>query len=180
MVLRAAVVTEHDAAAGNAAGVPLMKKALALALCLPLMTAQAAEPEWIGAAELRQLITDSTVTGRYDNGEPYSEYHAADGRALGHNNREPNSEACWDIRSNTVCYYYATGRAKGEFCWRFQRLGEEGIRASLIDKGRREIIGIRQAGNPYGHTDNGKPWTCDPVTSERITPRDPATRYARR
>jgi hypothetical protein len=157
-----------------------MRNALLLALCLPLAAAHAAEPEWIGAAELRQLVTGSTITGRYDNGEPYSEYHAPDGRALGHNNRSPNEEACWDIRDNTVCYYYAKGRAKGEFCWRFQRLGEAGIRASLIDKGRREIIGIQQSGNPYDHTDNGKPWTCDPVTSERITPHEPATRHARR
>ncbi len=138
------------------------------------------EQNWVAASELRGLITGNTITGRYDNGEPYSEYHAADGRALGHNNREPNDNACWDIRSNEVCYYYAKGRAKGEFCWRFQRLGDSGIRASLVDKGRREIIAIHQAGNPHGHTDNGKPWTCDPVTSRKITPREPDARHARR
>ncbi len=142
--------------------------------------ALAGEPDWMTASALRGLITGNTITGRYDNGEPYSEYHAADGRALGHNNREPNDNACWDIRGNEVCYYYAKGRAKGEFCWRFQRLGDSGIRASLVDKGRREIIGIHQNGNPHDHSDNGKPWTCDPVTSEKSTPRETTARLARR
>jgi hypothetical protein len=156
------------------------RKLSLLLLGLMANPALAAEPEWLPAAELRTLITGNTITGRYDNGEPYSEYHAADGRALGHNNREPNDNACWDIRDNTVCYYYAKGRARGEFCWRFQRLGDQGIRASLIDKGRREIIGIHQRGNPHAHSDNGKPWTCDPVTSERDSPLEPATRLAHR
>jgi len=137
----------------------------ALFLGLLCAQAQAAEPEWLPAGELRQLITDATITGRYDNGEPYSEFHAPDGRVLGHNNRVPNDEACWDIKGDAVCYYYAKGRALGEFCWRIQTLGGEGLRARLVDR-TREIVGLRQGGNPHGHTDNGKPWTCDPVTSE--------------
>jgi hypothetical protein len=153
---------------------------LGLALCLPWAGAFAAEPDWLPADELRTVITGNTITGRYDNGEPYSEYHAPDGRALGHNNREPNDNACWDIRGNAVCYYYAKGRARGEFCWRFQRLGDSGIRASLIDKGHREIIGIHQRGNPHDHSDNGRPWTCDPVTSQWEHPLEYATRLSRR
>jgi len=151
---------------------------LMAALCLLVaMPAAAVEPEWLPASALRALIVDATVTGRYDNGEPYSEYHAPDGRVLGHNNRAPNEEACWDIKGDAVCYYYAKGRALGEFCWRFQRLGDAGIRARLVDR-TREIVGVRQGGNPHAHTDNGKPWTCDPVTSERRTL--DRHRYARR
>jgi hypothetical protein len=140
------------------------RAALAFALTVAAVPGLAAEPEWIPAGELRRVILDATITGRYDNGEPYSEYHAPDGRVLGHNNRVPNDEACWDIKGDRVCYYYSKGRALGEFCWRFQRLGAEGIRARLVDRAR-EIVGVRQAGNPHEHSDNGKPWTCDQLTS---------------
>ncbi len=101
----------------------------ALLLGAMLLPLGAAESDWVSAADLRRLIVDTTITGRYDNGEPYSEYHAPDGRVLGHNNRVPNEEACWDVKGDSVCYYYAKGRALGEFCWRFQRLGGAGIRA---------------------------------------------------
>ncbi len=149
----------------------------ALLLGAMLLPLGAAESDWVSAADLRRLIVDTTITGRYDNGEPYSEYHAPDGRVLGHNNRVPNEEACWDVKGDSVCYYYAKGRALGEFCWRFQRLGGAGIRARLNDR-TREIVGVRQNGNPHGHSDNGVPWTCDPVTSEnRALER---TRQARR
>lgn len=151
----------------------------ALGLGSLLLPAAAAEPEWLPAGELRVAVQDATITGRYDNGEPYSEYHAPDGRVFGHNNRVPNEEACWDVKGDTVCYYYAKGRALGEFCWRVQRLSDRGIRAKLAERSGREIIGIRQAGNPHGHSDNGRPWTCDPVTSEKKTI-DPLARYARR
>jgi hypothetical protein len=157
-------------------GHPLRLSAVILAAAF--IPASAAEPEWIPAGELRQVVLDATITGRYDNGEPYSEYHATDGRVFGHNNRVPNEEACWDIRGDQVCYYYAKGRARGEFCWRFQRLAGAGIRARLVERPR-EIIGVRQSGNPHGHSDNGKPWTCDPVTSENET-LDGFSRYARR
>ncbi|MCA3563062.1 MAG: hypothetical protein IOC90_11560 [Methylocystis sp.] len=155
---------------------------LALAAALSLLPghASAADDIWVTGQDLRSLITGNTITGRYDNGQPYSEYHAVDGRVLGHNNREPNQEACWDLRGDRVCYYYAKGRARGEFCWQVQRIGANGIRARLLERGSREIIGLHSAGNPHGHTDNGQPWTCDPVTSERKTPRDHALRYAHR
>jgi hypothetical protein len=139
-----------------------------------------ANDAWIPASDLRAIVTDTTITGHYNNGDPYSEYHAPDGRVFGHNNHVPNEEACWDIKGDQVCYYYAKGRARGEFCWRFQRLGERGIRAQLVDRPARETIGIIRKGNPNDHSDNGKPWTCDPVTSERKTPHAPASRYARR
>jgi hypothetical protein len=153
---------------------------LAVAMAAAHPAAAAEEAGWVSAGELREIILNATITGRYDNGEPYSEYHAPDGRVLGHNNKVPNEEACWDIKADTVCYYYAKGRARGEFCWRFQRIGSQGIRAKLIDGSTREIVGVRQRGNPHDHTDNDKPWTCDPVTSERKAPLDPATRQASR
>jgi hypothetical protein len=60
----------------------------------------------IPSALIRALVEDVTITGRYNNGDSYSEYHAPDGRVLGHNRRRENSGSCWDIRDDTVCYYY--------------------------------------------------------------------------
>ena len=146
-----------------------------------LLPAQAGETNVLSGPILRELMTDNTVTGRYDNGESYSEYHAPDGRVFGHNNREPNENACWDLRQDMVCYYYAKGRAKGEFCWAIEALPAQGIRARLLkDNSQRTIIGIVQAGNPHGHSDNGKPWSCDPLSSENSKPHDSRTRHAAR
>ncbi len=160
----------------------LARRMLALAVALGLQPSAllAADDTWVTGQALRDLINGNTITGRYDEGQPYSEYHAPDGRVLGHNNREPNQEACWDLRADMVCYFYAKGRARGEYCWQVQRIGAIGIRARLMGRDGREIIGLHSAGNPHGHSDNGLPWTCDAVTSQRNAPDDTALRYARR
>jgi hypothetical protein len=121
--------------------------------------------------ELREVLSGNTVTGRHDNGMPYSEFHAPDGRVLGHNNREAVDKGCWDIRGDEVCYYYAGGNVQGEFCWTFRRVSANGFRLELPRTGTL-AIGLLQPGNPHGHSDNGKPWVCTPLVSERpYTPR---------
>ena len=119
--------------------------------------------------ELRQLVSGHSVTGRHDNGMPYSEWHAPTGQVYGHNNREPNEHACWDIRDDAVCYYYAGGAARGTFCWTFRKVSETGYRLRSQENGIL-ATGIWQAGNPHGFTDNGKPWSCEPLSSENKTP----------
>ncbi len=42
----------------------------ALLLGAMLLPLGAAESDWVSAADLRRLIVDTTITGRYDNGEP--------------------------------------------------------------------------------------------------------------
>jgi hypothetical protein len=133
----------------------------------------------VPAAELRALVEGATITGQYDTGEAYSEYHAPDGRVLGHNRRSANQDSCWDIRNDTVCYYYARGQTPGTFCWRLDRIGATGIKALLVEPDfKTTIIGILQAGNPHDHSDNGNPWKCEPLMSEKITPRSPASHDA--
>lgn len=125
----------------------------------------------ISGAELREVLSGNTVTGRHDSGMPYSEFHAPDGRVFGHNNREAVDKGCWDIRGNEVCYYYAGGNVQGEFCWTFRRISTNGFRLELPRTGTL-AIGLLQPGNPHGHSDNGKPWVCTPLISERpFTPR---------
>jgi hypothetical protein len=119
---------------------------------------------------MRELISGNTVTGRHDSGMPYSEWHAPDGRVLGHNNHEIVERGCWDIRRDAVCYYYAGGSATGTFCWSFRRIGDAGFRLRSLESGM-GASGLLQAGNPYEHSDNGKPWTCEPLSSQHMTPR---------
>ena len=128
--------------------------------------------------ELRRMISDNTVTGRHDTGMPYSEWHAPTGQVYGHNNREPNENACWDIKDNAVCYYYAGGASRGTYCWTFQRVADTGYRLRSIENGV-EASGIWQAGNLYDFSDNGKSWSCEPLSSQNMTPR-PGSRQASR
>ena len=133
------------------------------------------ESKTVPGAELRQIISDNTVTGRHDTGMPYSEWHAPDGRVLGHNNRVANENACWDVKDNAVCYYYNGGVSKGVFCWTFTRVSDVGFRLRSVESGI-NATGLWQDGNPYNHSDNGKPWSCEPLSSQKMTPR-PSTKH---
>jgi hypothetical protein len=122
---------------------------------------------------LRVMISGNTITGRHDDGMPYSEWHAPDGRVFGHNNRKPNDQACWDVRDDSVCYYYADGGRPRTSCWSFQKIADTGYRLILLRNGF-GATGIWQSGNPHSHSDNGKSWTCEPLSSQNITPHRPA------
>jgi hypothetical protein len=139
----------------------------------------------LSGEELRRIISDNTVTGRHDTGMPYSEWHAPTGQVYGHNNREPNEKACWDIKDNAVCYYYTGGASRGTYCWTFQRVFETGYRLRSIENGV-EASGIWQAGNLYDFSDNGKSWSCERLSWQNMTPAPkkpgtgPTTRQASR
>jgi hypothetical protein len=156
----------------------MRKPSALLCLCLVLSSSAIASDDRavMGGEELRAMISDNTVTGRHDTGMPYSEWHAPDGRVLGHNNHDANEEACWDIRGDAVCYYYAGGVARGTFCWTFRRIGERGFRLQSVESGL-GAAGLLQPGNPYNFSDNGKPWKCEPLSSQNMTPR--GTRHAK-
>jgi hypothetical protein len=142
-----------------------------LMTCLSPLPAGATDDRGnLSGVELRAMISGATVTGRHDTGMPYSEWHAPSGQVYGHNNHDPNDEACWDIRGDAVCYYYAGGANRGTFCWTFRRVSENGYRLRSVENGV-QASGIRQAGNPYNFTDNGKPWSCEPLSSQNHTPR---------
>jgi hypothetical protein len=146
---------------------------LAALFLLSQVSAQATEdnPSLKGDA-LRIMVSGHTITGRHDDGMSYSEWHAPDGRVFGHNNRKPNDQACWDIRDNSVCYYYADGGRPRTSCWSYRKISDTGYRLILVRNGF-GATGIWQAGNPHNHSDNSKTWTCEPLSSQNITPRMP-------
>lgn len=128
----------------------------------------------IDGQTLRKEIAGNTVTGVHDNGMRFSEFHSPDGRVFGHNNGEAVDKGCWDIKGDAVCYYYSGGSIQGTFCWDFVRAGA-GYALHLPRTGTRAVA-ILQPGNPHNFSDNGKPWTCEPLMS-RATP-DARRRFA--
>jgi hypothetical protein len=125
--------------------------------------------------EIRALFQDKTYTGINQAGDIFSEWQLPDGRVFGHNRREPVENGCWDVKDDQMCYYYARGSTPGQFCWRIQKTGPDSVMQVMT----RPAPGFRAygrlvQGNPYEHSDNGKPWTCEPLSSQRQSPR----RYA--
>jgi hypothetical protein len=160
----------------------MMRRATIAGLLAALLGAGSAgaESEVLTAEEVRLLLSGNTLTGRYSNGQPYSEHHHPDGRVFGHNNRKPVENGCWDLRGDLACYYYREDSARGPFCWSFRRLGGDAYRATYIGRDGWEIVALLQKGNPHGHSDNGKPWTCEPLQSWRRSPGDDRARHASR
>jgi len=153
--------------------------ALALAALASAPSSAADNLADVAGADLRELVSGHTVTGRHDTGMPYSEWHAPSGQVYGHNNHDANEEACWDIRGDSVCYYYAGGENRGTFCWTFRRVAENAYRLRSVENGV-QASGIRQLGNPYAFGDNGKPWSCEPLSSQVKPPATPRTMHAAR
>jgi hypothetical protein len=146
--------------------------AVAACLALPCPPASAADEDALSAAEVAELLTGNTLTGRYSNGNPYSEHHAPNGVVYGHNNRRPVVNGCWELRGSLACYYYAEDRQRGPFCWSFRRLAPNGYQATLVGREDVAIVAVLEKGNPHRHSDNGRPWTCEPLQSHRTTPRE--------
>jgi hypothetical protein len=147
----------------------------AIAALIPLvvgaMSAWASEPRPIvPGEEMRRILSGNTMSGRHDTGMPFSEWHSPDGRVFGHNNHEAVDRGCWDIRGDAVCYYYSGGTVRGAFCWTFRRVTDNGFKLRSVENGL-NAVGILTDGNTYSHTDNDKPWTCEPLSSEKMTPR---------
>lgn len=130
-----------------------------LALSVPALAGEA-----LSGSELRSELSGNTLSGYNTSGVVFSEYHAPDGRILGHNNGERVVEGCWDIRDDGVCYYYARSRRPGTFCWRYRRAGPQGFTLQSFDGA---VTGVARlgSGNPGGYSDGGQSWTCDGLVS---------------
>src|SRR3954453_4662273 len=127
---------------------------LSLALGLPAATA---EP--LSGDRLRAEVTGNTLTGFNSSGVVFSEFHAPDGRILGHNNSEVVVDGCWQVRNDAVCYYYARGTRPGTFCWGFERAGPTGYSIASLESA---VTGAARLGarNPSGHPAPAASGTC--------------------
>ena len=129
-------------------------------LCATLASA-VAEP--LSGDQLRAEVAGNTLTGFNTSGVVFSEFHAPDGRILGHNNSEIVEDGCWQIKNDAVCYYYARGTRPGVFCWRFERAGP-GYKISSTESAVTGVVRM-EPNNLRGHSDGGKPWACEGLTS---------------
>lgn len=138
-------------------------------LMLAALPAPARAAERLDGEQIQRAFEGNTVTGRYTNGGFFTEYHAADGRALGHNGWQPNTDACWITRRDQVCYYYGPPEDRTVHCFTVEMSGDLYV---LRNSGNGLVNALAkiELGNPRNHTDNGKPWYCDGLISRAPEP----------
>ncbi len=135
-----------------------------LAGLLALMPA--ARAEMLSGAQIRDLFTGNTISGNYVTGGPFSEYHAADGRALGDNGMTLNVDACWNTDGDKVCYHYGPQKDRRTYCFTVERNGDN-LALRVADSSRLNALAKVETGNPRQHTDGGRRWSCDDLLSRR-------------
>lgn len=121
---------------------------------------------------LRKEVSGSTIGGFHvRNMMRFSEYHSPDGRIFGHNGGVPVDRGCWDVQGDEVCYYYEGDELpRGTWCWTFNRLANANQYRLEHRNSGGVALGVREAGNPRNWTDNGKPWQCSGLISQRQAP----------
>lgn len=137
----------------------------ALGLHLLALAPPALAQQFLSGEEIRQAFEGNTVAGRFIIGNRFSEYHAADGRALGYGGWAENSDACWTVRDDKVCYYYGPLAGRVVHCYSVQGVGRLHILRHVTDSRLASAVAI-EPGNPRGHSDHGKPWHCDGLISQ--------------
>lgn len=140
------------------------------ALVLAVLPALPARAEMLTGAQIRELFTGNTVTGHYVTGGPFSEYHAADGRALGDNGLTLNVDACWNTDGDKVCYHYGPIKDRRTYCFTVERNGDN-LALKVADTGRLNALATVEKGNPKDHGDGGRRWSCDDLLASRPTER---------
>ncbi|TCR64831.1 hypothetical protein [Bosea sp. BK604] len=148
-----------------------MRRLLILALSALIgapapVQAQSAKPaERLSGEQLRRQFEGNTVGGRFLSGKLFSEYHDPNGQAVGFNGTVPNTDACWIIRGDQICYYYGPLEQRRVHCYRAQPIGKLLYMHHTTDP-RSNALVTSEPGNPRHHSDNGKPWYCDGLISQ--------------
>lgn len=154
-----------------------MRRSLAAMLLLQCgLALPTAAVERLSGEAIRQLFEGNTVSGRYNNGRPFSEFHHRDGRATGHNRNVLNRDACWTTTQDAVCYYYGPHETRRTYCFSVERSGQLYVLRTLRE-GRVNGIATIEPGDPHRHTEKVPAWNCDGLISRR---QGEATRLAGR
>lgn len=139
-----------------------------LALAATLLVTQAGAEKLTGEA-IREALQGNTLVGTYIYGGEFSEYHAADGRALGDNGHSINVDACWNIDGDAICYHYGPMKDRRTYCFTVEREGDL-FRQFSRDDGRLNAIARVLTGNPERHDDGGARWSCDDLLASSSRP----------
>lgn len=148
----------------------------AVAVLLAVMTglsAPAQAVERLSGEAIKRAFEGNTVSGRYTNGGFFTEYHDADGRALGNNGWQPNRDACWITKADQVCYYYGPPNDRTVHCFTVELTGDLYVLRNTAN-GMVNALAKIELGNPRKHGDEGQPWYCDGLISK--APASPMTK----
>ena len=135
--------------------------ALLAVVAVPVV-AQAAER--LSGEAIERAFRGNTVSGRYTNGGFFTEYHDANGQALGHNGWQANTDACWITKPDRICYYYGPPSDRTVHCFSVEMSGDLYVLRNSVN-GMVNALAKVELGNPRNHTDNGTPWYCDGLIS---------------
>lgn len=116
--------------------------------------------ETLSGPQIREIFTGNTVGGVYVGGNPFSEFHAADGRVLGDNGYTLNVDACWNTDGDRVCYHYGPKEDRRTYCFKVE-INDASYNLRVADTGRLNAVASVEKGNPQRHGDGGKRWSCD-------------------
>lgn len=150
----------------------MRRRALAVlaAISMSMVASGAVAVERLSGEQIRRIFEGNTVSGRYSNGNlPFSEFHHSDGKASGHNRHKPNTDACWHVVEDGVCYYYGEYDARRAHCFWIERTGRLYVIRSR-PSGRINAIATIEPGDPNRFGEKAA-WSCD-----RLISRAPATR----
>lgn len=131
--------------------------------------------ERLSGEDIKKLFTGNTIAGFYVSGGFFSEYHAADGRALGDNGFQINIDACWNVQDDNVCYHYGKPPDRRAHCFTVERQGEA-LTLKIAGTGRINGAASIIPGNPSGHNDGGRRWSCDDLLAQGTPRRNVAAR----
>ncbi len=123
-----------------------------------------ARAEMLNGAQIRELFSGNTVAGTYVWGGLFSEYHAADGRALGDNGHTINVDACWNTEGDRICYHYGPAKQRKTYCFTVEKNGDN-LDLRVADSGHLNAVGTVEKGNPRQHGDGGRRWSCEDLLS---------------
>jgi hypothetical protein len=145
-----------------------MRIGLAALALLAVMTPATGAERMKGEA-IRQAFEGNTVSGRYANGGFFTEYHGTDGRALGHNGWQKNTDACWITRQDDICYYYGPPSDRTTHCFTVEQTDRLYVLRN-VSNGQINALATVEPGNPRNHGDAGTPWYCDGMISKAPEP----------
>jgi hypothetical protein len=141
-----------------------MRLAVVIAGLLAL-SASSLAAERMSGEQIKRAFEGNTVSGRYMRGGFFTEYHDADGRALGHNGYEPNTDACWIIKEDQICYYYGPPSDRTVHCFTVELTDRLYVQRNASNGEINALVTV-EPGNPRGHSDRGRPWYCDGLISQ--------------
>jgi hypothetical protein len=143
----------------------MLRRLISVAFLMLALAPTARAAEALSGPEIQTLFNDATVAGRYYDGRgEFTEYHHPDGHAYGHNGRQINTDGCWAVVGDHVCYYYGPPAKRTTHCFTVHRTDRLYVLRTR-ESGRINALATVVPGNSAKHGDNGKPWVCDGLVS---------------